>query len=71
MNPCTTSRYAAPESAVYSSAHAIVLPVLATEAEIMLDFVGAKEAFSREQLRELSERSNWPALHHLMTHHRL
>jgi hypothetical protein len=48
-----------------------VLPVLATEAEIMLDFVSAKEALSREQLRELSERSNWPALHHLMTHHRL
>jgi fatty acid desaturase len=34
----------------------------------MLDFVGAKGVLSRERLRELSERSNGPALRHLMTH---
>ena len=34
----------------------------------MHDFVGAKEVLSKERLRELSERSNWPAVRHLATH---
>ena len=34
----------------------------------MHDFVGAKKVLSRERLREMSERSDWPALRHLATH---